>query len=219
MLVGHIGAAMIAKQAEPRLSLGALLLVSLLLDVLLFAFVVTDIETVRFRTSDGRAPYYRPLQIAFSHSLATTVLAGAAAAALYAWRRRHAWGAAVLGLTVLSHWVLDLFTHPVLPMWLGRPVYFGSSLARWITFVMVFEALIWIGALCLYVRDSRSVNAAGRYAFWGGVVSWTWVWWANLAGPPPEPSPAPTETPIVIATIVAWAHWMTRARLVIAPAD
>src|SRR5687768_1217655 len=137
MLVGHIGAAMIAKQAEPRLSFGTLLLVSLLVDFLLFALVLTGTEAVRFRTSVERAASYGPLQIAFSHSLATTVSVGTAAAALYAWRRRNVWGAVVLGLTAFSHWVLDLFTHPVLPMWLGRPVYVGSTLARWITLVMV----------------------------------------------------------------------------------
>ena len=219
MLVGHIGAAMIAKQAEPRLSFGILLSASLLADVLLFAFVLTGTEAVRFRTSVEPAAYYSPLLIAFSHSLATTVIAGIAAAAFYVWRTRNVWGAVVLGLTMLSHWVLDLLTHPVLPLWFGRPIYFGSTFARWITLVMVFEAAVWIGALFLYVRDSRSVNSAGRYAFWGGVVSWTYVWWANLAGPPRKPADAPIEMLIVLAIIVGWGYWMNRARLVTAPPE
>src|SRR5687768_14062517 len=160
MFVGHIGAAMIAKQAEPRLSFGALLLVSLLADVLLFLCVLTGVEAVRFRTSVQPAAYYSPLLIAFSHSLATAVVVGTAVAAFYVWRRRNVWGAVVLGLTLLSHWVLDLFTHPVLPLWPGRPIYFGSTLARWISIVMVVEAAIWIGSLFLYVRDSQSVNSA-----------------------------------------------------------
>src|SRR5688500_16887617 len=214
MLVGHIGAAMIAKQAEPRLSFGVLLLLSLLADVLLFVFVLTGIEAVRYRTSVEPAAYYSPLLIAFSHSLATTVIVGTAAGAFYVWRTRNAWGAVVLGLTMLSHWVLDLFTHPVLPLWLGRPIYFGSTFARWIPIVMVIEAAIWIGSLFLYVRDSRSVNSAGRYVFWGGVVSWTYVGWANVAGPPRKPADAPIEILIVLGLIVGWGYWMNRARRV-----
>ncbi len=217
MLVGHIGAAMIAKQAAPRVSLGMLLLASLLADVVLFTLLLTGTEAVQFRTSVEPAAYYAPLKIVFSHSLATTVIAGATAALIYAWRTRQVWGAAILGLTVLSHWLLDLFTHPVLPVWsIGRPIYAGSTLARWITLVMILEAAIWIAALFLYVRDSRSVNAAGRYAFWGGVVSWTWIWWANLAGPPRTPSDAPIEMLIVLGLLVVWGYWMNRVRRVTA---
>ncbi len=217
MLVGHISAALIAKQVEPRLSLGILLLASLLADVLLFALILTGVEAVEFRTSLKAAAYYSPLRVAFSHSLVTLAIFGAAAAVFCARRMKSTWAAAVLGLTLVSHWVLDLFTHPVLPVLpaaTGRPIYAGSTLARWIVIVMVVEAVIWAGALFLYVRDSRGVNAAGRYAFWSGAVAWTWIWWANLAGPPREASAAPIEMLIVLALIVAWGFWMNRARSV-----
>ena len=216
MLVGHIAAAMMAKQAEPRLSFGTLVLASLVADVLLFTLILTGTETVQFRTSVEPAASYAPLDVAFSHSLATTALAGVAAAAFYAWRSRRVWGAAVLALTILSHWVLDLFTHPVLPVSPGPVMYLGTRIARYITVAMVVEAALWIGILYLYVRDSRSVNAPGRYVFWGGVVSWTYVWWANLAGPPRKPADAPIEMLIVLGLIVGWGYWMNRARRITA---
>ena len=71
MLVGHIGAAMVAKQAAPRVSFGTFALAALAADILLFTFVLTGLEDVRFRTSTAAAAYYAPLQVAFSHSLAT----------------------------------------------------------------------------------------------------------------------------------------------------
>jgi len=70
--------------------------------------------------------------------------------------------------------------------------------------------------LFLYVRDSKSVNSAGRYAFWGGVVSWCYISWAIVAGPPRRPEDAPLEMLIVLGLIVVWSYWMDRARQVTA---
>ena len=219
MLVGHIGAAMVAKQAAPRVSFGTLVLASLVADVLLFTFVLTGLEDVRFRTSTEPAAYYMPLQVAFSHSLLTMVVIGIAAGAFCAWRTRSAWAAAVLGMTTVSHWVLDVATPPVLPVSPGWRIYLGSTLARWPMIVLAFEAALWVMVLFLYVRDSKSVNAAGRYAFWGGVVSWSYISWAIVAGPPRPPEDAPIEMLIVLGLIVVWSYWMDRSRRVTAEAD
>ena len=214
MLVGHIGAAMVAKQAAPRISFGTLVLAALVADVLLFTFVLTGLEDVRFRTSTEPAPYYLPLQVAFSHSLVTLALIGVAAGAFCAWRVRNAWAAAVLGMTTVSHWFLDLPTHTVLPVLPGRQIYLGSTLARWPTIVLAFEAAFFGMVLFLYVRDSKSVNSAGRYAFWGGVVSWCYISWAIVAGPPRPLEDAPIEMLIVLGLVVVWSYWMDRARRV-----
>ena len=219
MLVGHIGAAMVAKQAAPRLSFGTLVLASLVADVLLFTFVLIGLEDVRFRTSAEPGAYYAPLQVAFSHSLVTLAMIGVAAGAFCAWRTRSRWAAAVLGMTTVSHWVLDLPTHAALPVSPGWRIYLGSTLARWPMMVLAFEAAFWIMVLFLYVRDSKSVNSAGRYAFWGGVVSWSYISWAIVAGPPRPPDDAPTEMLIVLGLIVVWSYWMDRSRRVTAAAD
>ena len=68
--------------------------------------------------------------------------------------------------------------------------------------------------LFLYVRDSKSVNSAGRYAFWGGIVSWSYISWAIVAGPPRRAEDAPIEMLIVLGLIVVWSYWMDRARRV-----
>ena len=219
MLVGHIGAAMVAKQAAPRVSFGTLVLASLVADILLFTFVLTGLEDVQFRTSAAPAAYYAPLLVAYSHSLVTMALIGVAAGAFCAWPTRHVWAAAVLGMTTVSHWLLDLPTHAALPVSPGLRIYLGSTLARWPLIVLACEAAFWIMVLFLYVRDSKSVNSAGRYAFWGGVVSWSYISWAIVAGPPRPPEDAPIEMLIVLGLIVVWSYWMDRARQVTAAAD
>jgi len=216
MLVGHIGAAMVAKQAAPRVSFGTFALAALAADILLFTFVLTGLEDVRFRSSTEPAAYYAPLRVAFSHSLVTMALIGVAAGAVYTWRTQNRWAAAVLGLTTVSHWVMDLPTHAVLPVSPGWRIYLGSTLARWPMIVLAFEAAFWMMVLFLYVRDSKSVNSAGRYVFWGGVVSWSYISWAIVAGPPRRPEDAPLEMLIVLGLIVVWSYWMDRARQVTA---
>ena len=216
MLVGHIGAAMVAKQAAPRVSFGTFALAALAADILLFTFVLTGLEDVRFRSSTEPAAYYAPLQVVFSHSLVTMALIGVAAGAVYTWRTQNRWAAAVLGLTTVSHWVMDLPTHAVLPVSPGWRIYLGSTLARWPMIVLAFEAAFWMMVLFLYVRDSKSVNSAGRYVFWGGVVSWSYISWAIVAGPPRRPEDAPLEMLIVLGLIVVWSYWMDRARQVTA---
>ena len=211
MLVGHIGAALVAKQVEPRLSLGTAVLAATAADILLFAFVLSGLEDVEFRTSAAAAPYFRPLQIQLSHSLLTAVAVGLVAAAL-CWRRLRARGAAVLLVLATSHWVLDLMTSPALPVSPFTNVYVGWLLSRWIYASAVVEAGVWFGALALYVMDSRSLTSAGRYVFWGGVVSWTYIAYANVAGPPRPAQDAPIEMLILLPMVVGWSYWMDRAR-------
>lgn len=46
MLVGHVGAALALRRAERRVNLGVLILAALLLDVLLWLFVLAGLEQV-----------------------------------------------------------------------------------------------------------------------------------------------------------------------------
>ena len=212
MLVGHLGAAMLAKQVTPRLSLGTALLASLLAEFILFTLVLLDVEQVQFRSTSAAAAPFRPLYVAMSHSLVMTAVWGGTLAVVY-WavkgRGHAAWSLAAIAI---SHWILDLIGQPLLPLGPTTPIYVGSVLSRWISVVMAVEAAIWIGAVVLYTRDSRSVNSAGRYVFWGGVMSWTYIWWANQAGAPRKAEEAPIEMIIILVMIVGWGDWMERAR-------
>jgi hypothetical protein len=204
---------MLAKQVTPRLSLGTALLASLLAEFILFTLVLVDVEQVQFRSTSAAAPAFRPLYVGLSHSLVMTAVWGATLAVLYRGVKGRGHAAWSLAAIAISHWVLDLIGQTVLPLGPTMPIYIGSVLSRWIPVVMAVEAAIWIGALMLYVRDSRSVNSAGRYVFWGGVMSWTYVWWANQAGAPREAEEAPIEMLVVLVMIVGWGYWMERARV------
>jgi hypothetical protein len=211
MLVGHLGAAVLAKHIEPRLSLGTAVLAATAADGLLFAFVLAGFEDVEFRTSTTAAQYFQPLRVALSHSLASAVAVGALAA-IAGWRAARRRGAALLLAVAVSHWVFDLITSPSLPVAPFTNVYVAWSLSPWIHASVAVEAVIWFGALVLYVMESRSVTSAGRYVFWGGVVSWTYVAYSNVAGRPRPAADAPIEMLILLVMIGGWAYWMNAAR-------
>lgn len=54
MLVGHVAVGLVAKRVVPRVSLGTLLLSSLLADLLWCVFLIAGIERVQLRQARGR---------------------------------------------------------------------------------------------------------------------------------------------------------------------
>ena len=213
MLVGHVGVALLVKQAEPRMSLGTAIAAATIADVLLFSFILLGVEHVQFRTSGAIAPYFSPVNLWSSHSMVLTALGGAACAGAYAWRHGRGAGAWLLAAAVIGHWVLDLLSYqPFLPVFPRQETYIGWSLHGSTAIAIVVEAVLWAGAIVLYVRDSRSTHSAGRYVFWGGVAAWTYVTWANMAGAPRKADDAPIEMLILLAMMIGWGYWMNRAR-------
>lgn len=218
MLVGHVGAAFIAKGLQPRLSLGTAILATLLADVLLFVFVLAGLEHVAFRTSAAPAPYFTAIDIGVSHSVTMTILWAAAVAFTCAWLARDRGVAAAAAALVVSHMVLDVVSvRPGLPVSPRHVAYIGWTLpldpASLLLLTMVFEGVLWIGAVVLYVAASRSTNSAGRYVFWGGVVSWTLAWYLNVTRVPPiKQEDGSIEGLILLVLLIGWGYWMNRAR-------
>jgi hypothetical protein len=215
MLVGHVAIAFVAKGLQPRLSLGTAVAAAIAADVLLFSFVLAGVEHVQFRTSLPAGELFTGSNLALSHSLAMSVVWGAAIAAAARRGRRDTHAAALIVAVAVSHWVLDVISHrPFMPLAPGVVRQVGWTAFPWIVPMMAIEGAIWGAAVVRYVSDSRSVNSAGRYVFWGGVASLTYVWYVNVFGPPrgnPQQD-APIEGLILLLLTIAWAYWMNRAR-------
>lgn len=119
MFVGHYAAALVAKAVQPRAPLWSYVIAAQAIDIGWGVLLMTGVEKARI---DPNLPgstldlYHMP----YTHSLPAVVLwslAGAAMARAF----RLPWGAAIaLGLTVFSHWILDLLVHrPDLELWFG----------------------------------------------------------------------------------------------------
>ncbi len=122
MFVGHYSAALAAKAVEPRAPLWTYVAAAQLVDIGWSALVIAGVEKVRIDPSLPGSDldlYFMP----YTHSLPGALLWALAAALLARWLLKlPVAAAAMVGLTVFSHWFLDFLVHrPDLPLWFGGP--------------------------------------------------------------------------------------------------
>jgi hypothetical protein len=217
MFLGHFGAAFALKRLEPKLSLGTLFLAVQLPDLLWGAFLLTGWEQVRI---DPGYTAVTPLQFVhypISHSLLG--MAGwsvAMAAAYYSWPTRDTsrhWQAAVLvGLAVLSHYLLDLIVHvPDLPLDGSSPVRLGLGLWNHPVATLLLELASFAAGVAVYVafRSTRHPARPGRLVSLAAVL--VAVYLLSFFGPPPPSVMAIAVTDIVgLLLLVAFAAWADR---------
>jgi len=214
MFVGHLAVGFAAKRIEPRLSLGTTVLASMLPDLLWSGFMLAGIEHVEFKQAIGAGNYFIASDIAFSHSLLMDAVWAALLALAYFLLRRYPRGAWVLFAAVLSHWVLDVIAHRSdMPLAPGVHKLLGLGLWTSIPATLTVEGGMWLAAIIVYVRATRSRNWGGTYVFWLVVALLTLAWYNNIAGPPPpDPSAAGISSLVFFSLTVAWAYWMNRLR-------
>lgn len=120
MFVGHYAAAMAAKAIEPKAPMWTLAAASQLIDIGWSSFIIAGLERA---SVDPALPGSTLVleHMPWTHSL-PAVFAWAVGAALLVMLllRLPLWASVVVGLTVSSHWVLDLLVHrPDLELWPG----------------------------------------------------------------------------------------------------
>ena len=213
MLVGHVAVGMLAKRAEPRVSLGTYVLAALLADLLVFAFLLLGVEHVTFGSERGAANYFHAVNIAYSHSLAMGIVWGLLFAGVYLLWRRNLRGAWFLFAAIVSHWVLDFIAHkPDMPLAPGTHQAYGLGVWNSIPTTLVVEGGLWIAGIVIYARTNRARGWPGRVFFWIVAVFLTLVWYNNVAGPAPNPRTAPVSSLTFFALVVLWAYWIDHLR-------
>ena len=214
MFLGHFALGLGAKRLEPSLSLGSTFAAAQLPDLVWPALVLAGVERVAIAPGDTAFTPLRFLSYPYSHSLLALVLWGAALAALHYRSQRRLRAAVVLGLLVLSHWLLDLLTHradlPLVP-WGGPRL--GLGLWESVPATLGLELAMYGAGLVLYSRASVARDGRGRYGFGALAGLLVVVYFASAFGPPP-----PSATAVGLAGLVggalfwAWAVWADRHR-------
>jgi len=120
MFVGHYASAFVAKAIEPKASLWTLAAAAQLVDIGWSAFIIAGIERASVDPSlPGSSLILEHMP--WTHSLPMAIAWGIGAALLVKLLLRlPTWASIVIGLTVFSHWLLDLLVHrPDLELWIG----------------------------------------------------------------------------------------------------
>jgi len=206
VFVGHYGAAFLAKRAEPRAPLWALLLAAMWVDVIWAIFIIAGLEHARVDPSLPGFPVdleYMP----YTHSLVATVV-WAGLGFLVA---RHTFGrplgvAVAIGAAVASHWFHDLPVHrPDLPLvWEGPKL--GLGLWNYPMPELALE-IAWLLATVLVLVRSRAVDDTTRTRIWRLALALVVLQAVTAFGPVP-----PSMTPLAATALLTFllVPWLAR---------
>ena len=192
MFVGHYGAALALKGVESRASLGLLFLGVQFVDLLFFPLVLAGVEQMNIVPGNTESTHFELAFMPYTHSLlasllwATLIAIGTYVVLGNRPRRRSI--AIVLGVAVLSHWVLDLIVHtPDLPLLGEGSTKLGLGLWNSAPLTFLLEAAVLLGGLWLYLRATtpKVGSRMARYGMVGLVVLLIALNVYNIFGPPP----------------------------------
>lgn len=220
MFIGHFGVGFAAKAAAPQTSLGTLFLAAQFIDLLWPTLLQLGVEEVRIAPGITRVTPLDFTHYPVSHSLLAVIGWGLLFAVVYQLMRRYPRGAVVLGLAVVSHWMLDAVVHrPDLPLYPGGAERIGMGLWSSMGATLAVELPIFALGVWLYARATEAIDATGRWAFWGLVPLLLVIHVANLLGDPPPSVEALAWVGQAQWLLIAWGYWVDRHRRVVRPGN
>lgn len=213
MFIGHFGVALAAKKVAPQTSLGTLIFASQFLDFLWPLFLLLGIEHVVIAPGITKVSPLNFTDYPFSHSLFAILLWAALVAVSYYRIRHDRRGAWVIGLAVVSHWLLDLLVHrPDLPLYPGGRLRMGLGLWNSRPASIAAEALLFAVGLYWYLSVTRPRDGVGLYGFWSLICALVLGWVSALVGGAPPSVTAVAWGGIGMWLVVPWSWWADRHR-------
>lgn len=214
MFIGHFALAFGAKKAAPAVSLGALFLACQFADLLWPVLVLAGVEEVQIRPGATAMTPLDFVSYPYSHSLSALAGWGIVVGGLYAAAVRSRPAAGVmLGLLVVSHWVLDVVAHrPDLPITLRGTTRLGLGLWNSIPATLAVELCLFAGGIALYNQATVPRDRLGSAGLWALVAFLAVVYLASVFGPPPPDARAVAWSAIAMWVLVVWGYWVDRHR-------
>ena len=213
MFIGHFAVGFASKRLAPRTSMGWLVLAPLFLDALWPIGLATGLERVHIEPGNTVVMPLRLEHYPWTHSLAMAAVWSLLFGAVYWGATRERRGAVVLGVAVLSHFVLDWVTHrPDLPLWPGGSARIGLGLWNSLPGTLGVECAMLALGVWLYARTTRARRRAGDVHLAVMVVVLLALYAGNVFGPPPPSVNAIIGLTFGFYLFLPWAWIMDRAR-------
>ena len=215
MFIGHFAVGFAAKRVAPRASLGTLFLAAQFIDLLWPTLLLLGVERVSIAPG---ITAFTPLDFEhypWSHSLLAVLNWGLLLGVTFFLIRRDRRTSLVLGLLVVSHWLLDFLTHrPDLLLWPGSPRV-GLGLWDSVAGSLAIELILFVFGILVYLRATTARDALGRWTLWGLVVFLLAIYTADRISPPPPDVMAIAWVGHAQWLLVAWGYWIDRHRTVV----
>src|ERR1700704_1841758 len=213
MFIGHYALGFAAKRVAPRTSLGTLFVAPPLPDLLWPVFLLLGWEHAH--VVPGPNPFLTLWldDYPYSHSLFALIVWGAVFGYLYKVRRGDRRAAVVIGLLVVSHWVLDFVTHrPDIQLYPGGAK-LGLGLWNSVAGTVIVESVMLIAGVAIYFRATRARDGIGRWGIWALALLLAAGYYGSLFSPTPTDTNALAIGGLVfeaVFVLVAW--WVDRHR-------
>jgi membrane-bound metal-dependent hydrolase YbcI (DUF457 family) len=186
MFIGHYAVGFAAKKASPGISLGWLFLAVQFLDLIWPTLLLLNIEKVDINHDPNQLTPLIFTSYPISHSLLMVIGWSILFGFIYWLIKKNIRYAVVLGMCVLSHWILDFIVHyPDLPLYPGNSPKVGLSLWGFPVIESIIELLMFITGVTIYLRITAAKNKIGTYVLWTLIVLLVGAFVANIFGPSP----------------------------------
>lgn len=213
MFIGHFGVGLAAKKIDSKPSLGTLFLASQFIDLLWPVFLLIGIEKVQIEKGNTAVTPLNFISYPYSHSLFGVLIWAILFGAIYYLLKKNFRTSLLLGLLVLSHWILDLFTHrPDLQLLPWSDFKMGFGLWNSVPLTIIIEGSIFILGAYFYLSATKSENKKGKYGLWGLLIFLTLIYVMNIVGTPPSDTNAIAIIGLFQWLLAAWAYWIDRNR-------
>ncbi|MCX6169553.1 MAG: metal-dependent hydrolase [Ignavibacteriales bacterium] len=213
MFIGHFGTGLAAKKLEPKISLGTLFLAAQFIDLLWPIFLLLGIEKVIIEPGNTSFTPLNFISYPYSHSLLGVLIWSLLFGIIYFLYKKNIKSALLLAALVMSHWILDLFTHrpdlPLLP-WIDFKMGFG--LWNSVALTIIVEGGIFILGSYFYITATKAKNKKGSYSLWGLLIFLALVYVMNIIGPPPNEINAIAVVGMFQWILIAWGYWIDKNR-------
>jgi FtsH-binding integral membrane protein len=200
MFIGHFAVGLGAKKVAPQVKLGTLFFAAQFLDLLWPIFLILGIEHARIAPGNTAFTPFDFYDYPVSHSLLMSIVWAVLFGGIYYYVKRNLRNSIVVGCAVFSHWLLDFISHkPDLAIAPGIHFVLGLGLWNSIIGTIFIEGFLFIGAVYIYTRTTKSIDRIGNYAFWGLIALLLISYIANIISPPP-----PNMTAVAYAGLAQW---------------
>lgn len=213
MFIGHFGAGFAGKKFSKSASLGTYFMAAQWVDLIWPILVLLGIEKVNIEPGISSVTPLDFTYYPYTHSLFGVLVWALLFGFVYFLLKKNSRVAIILGLLVLSHWVLDLFVHvPDLPIFPGLDLKVGLGLWHSLAATLIIEGLVFTVGLYFYLKSTTAKNKTGSFALLGLVVFLVAIYISNLFGPPPPSSEAIGIVGNSQWLIVLWGYWINKNR-------
>lgn len=214
MFLGHFGAGFAGKKFSKSASLGTYFMAAQWIDLLWPILLLLGIEKVKIEPGISNVTPLNFNYYPFTHSLAAAIIWGVIFGVIYFLIKKNAKTSIILGVFVVSHWVLDFLVHiPDLPIFPGPELKVGLGLWNSFTATIILEGLIFGIGIYLYYKVTKTKNKTGTYSLIGLVVFLILIYISNLFGPPPDSVKAIGIVGNAQWLIILWGYWIDKNRM------